>query len=152
MEYRIASEKDIEQLIQSRMDTLRDVNHLDAGYEFSDEFRNASRAYFLKGDQTTVLATDGDMIAGCATMCYLQLMPTYSHPSGKRAHLMNVHTVPALRRKGIAARMVSILIEEAWSRGVTEISLDATEAGRPLYRKLGFHDSGEYMVLEKENT
>ena len=48
--------------------------------------------------------------------------------------------------------MVSILIEEAWSRGVTEISLDATEAGRPLYRKLGFHDSGEYMVLEKENT
>ena len=58
----------------------------------------------------------------------------------------------ALRRKGIAARMVSILIEEAWSRGVTEISLDATEAGRPLYRKLGFHDSGEYMVLEKENT
>ena len=66
--------------------------------------------------------------------------------------LMNVHTVPALRRKGIAARMVSILIEEAWSRGVTEISLDATEAGRPLYRKLGFHDSGEYMVLEKENT
>ena len=76
MEYRIASEKDIELLIQSRMDTLRDVNHLDAGYEFSDEFRNASRAYFLKGDQTTVLATDGDMTAGCATMCYLQLMPT----------------------------------------------------------------------------
>lgn len=32
MEYRIASEKDIELLIQSRMDTLRDVNHLDAGY------------------------------------------------------------------------------------------------------------------------
>ena len=117
MEYRIASEKDIEQLIQSRMDTLRDVNHLDVGYEFSDEFRNASRAYFLEGDQTTVLATDGDMTAGCATMCYLQLMPTYSHPSGKRAHLMNVHTVPALRRKGIAARMVSILIEVAWSRG-----------------------------------
>ena len=83
MEYRIASEKDIEQLIQSRMDTLRDVNHLGAGYEFSDEFLNASRAYFLEGDQTTVLATDGDMTAGCATMCYLQLMPTYSHPSGK---------------------------------------------------------------------
>ena len=152
MEYRIASEKDIELLIQSRMDTLRDVNHLDAGYEFSSEFRDASRAYFLKGDQTTVLATDGDMIAGCATMCYLQLMPTYSHPSGERAHLMNVHTDPARRREGIASRMVSMLIREAWNRGVTEISLDATEAGRPLYRKLGFHDSGEYMVLEKENT
>ena len=149
MEYRIASKKDIELLIQSRMDTLRDVNHLDAGYEFSGEFRDASRAYFLKGDQTTVLATDGDRVAGCATMCYIRLMPTYSHPSGKRAHLMNVHTDPGRRREGIASRMVSMLIEEAWNRGVTEISLDATEAGRPLYRKLGFHDSGEYMVLEK---
>ena len=152
MEYRIASEKDIELLIQSRMDTLRDVNHLDAGYEFSSEFRDASRAYFLKGDQTTVLATDGDRVAGCATMCYLRLMPTYSHPSGKRAHLMNVHTDPGRRREGIASRMVSMLIEEAWNRGVTEISLDATEAGRLLYLKLGFHDSGEYMVLEKEDT
>ena len=149
MEYRIASEKDIELLIQSRMDTLRDVNHLDAGYAFSGEFLDASRDYFLKGDQTTVLATDGDRVIGCATMCYLQLMPTYSHPSGKRAHLMNVHTDPARRREGIASWMVSMLIEEAWNRGVTEISLDATEAGRPLYRKLGFHDSGEYMVLEK---
>ena len=65
---------------------------------------------------------------------------------------MNVYTDAERRRQGIAYRMVSMLIEEAWSRGVTEISLDATEAGRPLYRKLGFHDSGEYMVLEKENT
>ena len=87
---------------------------------------------------------------GCASMCYVELMPTFSHPAGKRAHLMNVWTDPSRRREGIAARMVSMLIEEAWKRGVTEISLDATEAGKPLYRKLGFHGSEEHMVLEKE--
>ena len=59
-------------------------------------------------------------------------------------------TLSALRRQGIARRMVSMLIERAWNRGATEISLDATEAGRPLYRALGFRDSGECMVLEKE--
>lgn len=147
MEYRIASGADIERMMQSRMDTLRAVNSLDADYRFSDGFQEASRKYFLEGDQTTVLAMDGDRVAGCATMCYIELMPTFSHPTGKRAHLMNVYTDPARRREGIAFQMVSLLIDEARNRGVTEISLDATEAGRPLYRKLGFRESGEYMVM-----
>ena len=149
MEYRIASADDMELLVGSRLDTLRAVNRLGTDYRFSDGFVRASREYFLNGDQETVLAVDGGRVLGCATMCYITLMPTFSHPSGKRAHLMNVYTDPALRRQGIAFRMVSMLIENAWKRGATEISLDATEAGRPLYRKLGFRDSGECMVLEK---
>ena len=44
---------------------------------------------------------------------------------------------------------LTLLIEDAWSRGVTEITLDATEEGRPLYNKLGFTDSRECMVLNK---
>ena len=150
MEYRIAGACDIDLLVQSRTDTLRAVNRLDAGYQFSAEFLDASRRYFLEGDQETVLALEDGRVAGCATMCYIDMMPTFSHPTGKRAHLMNVYTDPAMRRQGIAYRMVSMLIECAWNRGATEISLDATEAGRPLYRKLGFTDSGECMVLEKE--
>ena len=149
MEYRIASASDIEQLMQSRMDTLRAVNHLGEDYRFSDEFLAFSRKYFLEGSHSTVLAMDGDRVMGCATMCYLELMPTFSHPSGKRAHLMNVYTDPARRREGIARKMVSMLIDEAWRSGVTEISLDATASGRPLYRSLGFRDSDECMVLEK---
>lgn len=150
MEYRIAAGNDIERMLQSRMDTLRAVNHLANDYQFSDTFQEASRAYFLGGDQTTVLALDGDQVIGCATVCYMEMMPTFSHPTGKRAHLMNVYTDPERRREGIARRMVAMLIDEAWQRGVTEISLDATEAGRPLYRKLGFRDSHECMILEKE--
>ena len=149
MEYRIAADNDVEQMMQSRMDTLRTVNHLGEDYRFSDEFRAASRKFFLEGNQSTVLATDGGRVVGCATMCYMEVMPTFSHPSGKRARLMNVYTDPARRREGIARRMVSMLIDEAWSKGVTEISLDATDSGRPLYRNLGFRDSEECMVLER---
>ena len=149
MEYRMATDRDIGLLVRSRLETLRAVNGLEEDYRFSESFVEAGRKFFLEGDQSTVLALDGDRVAGCATMCYLELMPTFSHPTGKRAHLMNVYTDPARRRQGVAARMVSMLIEEAWNRGVTEISLDATESGRPLYRKLGFRDSDECMVLEK---
>ena len=152
MEYRFAAESDIELVLRSRMDTLRAVNGLEESYRFSRDFQETSRLYFLNGDQDTVLALDGNRVIGCASMCYIRMMPTFSHPTGKRAHLMNVYTDPARRREGIAAKMVSMLIEKAWSKGATEISLDATEAGRPLYRKLGFRDSREYMVLEKQQV
>ena len=147
MEYRMASDRDIDLLVRSRLETLRAVNGLEEDYRFSERFEEASRKYFLEGDQSTVLAMEGDQVVGCATMCFLELMPTFSHPAGKRAHLMNVYTDPSRRREGIAYHMVSVLIDEAWRRNVTEISLDATEAGRPLYRKLGFTDSAECMVL-----
>jgi len=77
----------------------------------------------------------------------MEMMPTFSHPTGKRAHLMNVYTNQDYRRKGIAMRMMELLIIEARDRGVTEISLDATESGRPLYEKCGFKASDECMTL-----
>ncbi|MBE5870805.1 MAG: GNAT family N-acetyltransferase [Lachnospiraceae bacterium] len=80
-------------------------------------------------------------------MGYITIMPTFSHPTGKRAHLMNVYTAKTYRRKGIAGKMLEMLIKEAWERGVTEISLDTTKEGRPLYERFGFEASGEAMVL-----
>ena len=108
---------------------------------------NESRDYFLSGDHLTVLAIDGDDVIGCASMSFIRIMPTFDHPTGKRAHLMNVYTRNEYRRQGIARRMVQLLIEESWKAGVTEISLDATESGRPLYESLGFTDFTECMVL-----
>lgn len=75
------------------------------------------------------------------------MLPTADHPTRLRAHLMNVYTAPAFRRRGIARMLVTALMDEARQRGATEISLDATEAGRPLYRSLGFRESGGAMTL-----
>ena len=63
---------------------------------------------------------------------------------------MNVYTKKEYRRQGIARRMVELLIKETWEKGATEISLDATESGRPLYESLGFTDSEECMVLTRK--
>lgn len=43
--------------------------------------------------------------------------------------------------------MIRMLIEEAKGRDVTEISLDATDAGRPLYKSLGFEENAAGMTL-----
>lgn len=149
VEYRIAEKEDIEQMMFSRLEMLKVVNNLPADYIYSDTIVSESRDYFLNGDQTTVLAIDNEIVVGCASISYMRIMPTFSHPSGKRAHLMNVYTKRAYRRQGIARRMCEMLIKDAWEKGVTEISLDATTSGRPLYKSLGFSDSEECMVLTK---
>ena len=150
MEIRIADKQDIDLMMSSRLEMLKEVNSLDADYLYSESFVEESRRYFLEGDQTTVLVLDGERVIGCATICYITIMPTFSHPTGKRAHLMNVYTAKEFRGQGIGKKMVDLLIEDAWNKGATEISLDATESGRPLYRKCGFEDSGECMILVKE--
>jgi len=150
MEIRIATKNDIELLMSSRLEMLKVVNDLPQDYEYTDEFVNESRDYFLNGDHTTVLAIDNGEVVGCASMSYMRIMPTFSHPTGRRAHLMNVYTRDEYRRRGIARQMCGILIEEAWNRGATEISLDATTMGRPLYESLGFTASSEGMVLTKD--
>ena len=147
MEIKKTSPNDIENLMEIRLEMLRVVNNLKDSENFSDKLIKCSRKYFLHGDQTTVFAMEGDKIAGCATLSYINIMPTFSHPTGKRAHLMNVYTREAFRRRGVGKLMVQFLIDEAKSRGVTEISLDATQMGHPLYKSLGFNDNSEGMNL-----
>ena len=147
---RIATKDDIQDLMSSRLEMLKVVNQLPADYEYSEEMIAESREYFLRGDHITVLAIDGENVVGCASVSFFRIMPTFSHPTGKRAHLMNVYTRQEYRRRGIARKMVELLIDESWKAGATEISLDTTESGRPFYESMGFADSTECMVLTKE--
>ena len=149
VEIRIATKDDIELLMSSRLEMLKVVNNRPADYEYTEEIVRESRDYFLNGDHITVLAIDDGKVIGCASMSFMWIMPTFSHPTGKRAHLMNVYTRSEYRRQGIARKMVNMLIDETWKRGATEISLDATTMGRPLYESLGFTNSTEGMVLTR---
>ena len=150
MQIRIATKEDIDLLMSSRLEMLKVVNDLPSDYQYDEVIVNESRDYFLNGDHVTVLAIDNGEVIGCASMSFMRIMPTFSHPTGRRAHLMNVYTRNEYRRQGIARKMVEILIDETWKRGATEISLDATTMGRPLYESLGFKASTEGMVLTRD--
>lgn len=141
-----ATAADLDRVISSRIEMLKVVNNLSDNTEFDKEFISNTKEYLCNSNQTTLLAVDDEVI-GCATICYINVLPTFDHPSGNRAHIMNVYTRDNYRRQGIAFQMMKILIEEAEQKGVTEISLDATELGRPLYEKCGFVKTEEGMVF-----
>ena len=142
-----ATDREFDQVISTRLEMLKVVNNLPENAVFSQDFINSTKEYFKSPCQTTVLSVHENEVVGCATICYVTVMPTFDHPSGKRAHIMNVYTRRSYRKQGIAFRMMGMLIEEAKQKGVSEISLDATESGRPLYKKCGFVNTEEGMVL-----
>ena len=131
-----------------RLDCLRAVGRLQKGHTFSQAFITETRDFLRCADQTTLLALDGQLPIACATLCYKRCIPTLGHPTGRRAHLMNVYTAEGYRRQGIARQLLLALHEEAHQRGVTEITLDATDEGRKLYESLGYQVSSECMVLD----
>lgn len=148
--YKITSASDLETLISIRLEMLLQVNNLPSDYSFSKDFVNETKEYYENGNQTTVLAFDSETqkAIGCATLSYIYIMPTFDHPTGKRGHLMNVYSNPDYRRKGIGKTMVQLLIDEGKKKGITEISLDATQMGEKLYSAMGFSKNDAAMVLE----
>ena len=49
-----------------------------------------------------------------------------------------MYTAPEYRRQGIALHTLDLLVRDAKERGVSQITLEATDMGRALYEKYGF--------------
>lgn len=62
--------------------------------------------------------------------------------------MMLVH--PEYRRRGIAKALMERAIQSLQGRGVKCIKLDATPAGEPVYRQLGFEPEWELQRWERE--
>ena len=93
------------------------------------------------------LVFDGEKFVGTGGISFFRVMPTFNNPSGNKAYIMNMYTSPCYRRKGIAYKTLDLLVLLAKERKITSISLEATEIGRPLYKKYGFIKMNDEMEL-----
>jgi GNAT superfamily N-acetyltransferase len=59
-----------------------------------------------------------------------------------------VATDPGHRGRGLAGRLSAHLVDWAWQQGCKTIALDASDAGRPVYERLGFQVAGFTAELE----
>ena len=150
IEYRRATPDMLNTLVATRIEVLRAANRLAPDADMT-EVEVQSRRYYRKaladGSHTALLAFDGDTFVGAGGVSYYRVMPTWHNPSGIKAYIMNMYVRPEYRRRGIATQLLNRLIEDAQQRGVTQISLESTDAGRPLYEKSGFQPMPREMEL-----
>lgn len=152
LEYRKATIADLEILTETRITVLRAANRLTEDVDMT-EVEAESYQYYKKaltdGTHVAYLVFDGEKFAGAGGVSFYQVMPTYHNPTGRKAYIMNMYTAPEYRRKGIAFQTLDLLVKEAKQQGITAISLEATQMGRPLYEKYGFVKMNDEMELIK---
>ncbi|MCC8161672.1 MAG: GNAT family N-acetyltransferase, partial [Lachnospiraceae bacterium] len=81
-----------------------------------------------------------------------QEMPSPDNLTGRCAYLMNVYTIPAMRRRGIRKVVVEWLLQEAKRCGAGKIYLEASESAYPLYKEIGFCEMDGYLKYMKEDA
>ena len=149
--YKKATMKDLHILVQSRLETLRAANGLEEDTELG-EVEAESAQYYAKsldsGRHVAYLVYDAHRVIGTGGISFYQVMPTYHNATGRKAYVMNMYTNPAYRRRGIARKLLKLLVAEAADRGIGQVALEATESGRPLYEKCGFVQARSEMELQ----
>ncbi len=149
-EYKKAAIADLDELVKTRVIVLRAANKLSDDVDMST-VEKESYAYYKRaletGEHIAYLVYDNGTFIGAGGVSFYQVMPTYHNPTGKKAYIMNMYTVPDYRRQGIAIHTLDLLVNDAKKQGVLQIALEATDMGRPLYEKYGFVKMEDEMEL-----
>jgi GNAT superfamily N-acetyltransferase len=150
-EYRRADGRDVDALVDLRIDFMRLVKDIGPEDEarwrselcsrFESELASGAMVAWICLEEGRVVATSGLANPRDARIRReLGLLPG-------EALIFNMFTRPECRRRGLASELLRRSIEEARALGAVALRLRPTEDGRPLYSRFGFVDSGEDMLL-----
>ncbi|MEE1789877.1 GNAT family N-acetyltransferase [Streptomyces sp. BE308] len=151
---RSADMGDIEELVRLRGCLLSSGSGAQVARtpEEDDLWKRAYRAWLgrvLAGEEETVhvsVVGGAHALAACAVAVVDQRAPTVRCPSGRSGWVQTVVVDPASRHRGLGARVMDHALGWLRAAGAEAVVLQTTEAGSPLYRRLGFRPSGEELL------
>lgn len=113
--------------------------------------RAADAAYFgsaLTTDEAAVwLARRGEDALGSVALSFYRSSPKPWYMQERYAYLSSMYVTREERGHGLGRHLLTAALDHARASGVTSVSLHATEAGRPLYAKVGFSETGEMRLI-----
>jgi GNAT superfamily N-acetyltransferase len=136
--YRKAGMCDIPELMRLRAEFLAGVNGRAAPEAYEGNLREYLETALADGGFAAWLAEEDGRVVATSGVCFYRIAPNFTNPTGRIAYIVNMYTIPACRRRGLASELLGRLIEEARARGCGKLALNATEEGRKVYEKFGF--------------
>lgn len=151
---REASENDISFMATHHKEMFKEIweqkgEHLDT--ERASEVENAyahKLAMEMGGGicKAWVVEDEGRIISSGA-ITFISLAPNPSDLSSKVAYLHSMYTEKSHRNRKHAQRIVNTMIEYCRANGIKRILLNASDAGKPVYQKIGFRSAPDTMRL-----
>ena len=150
--YRKMDKNDLDIFVKLRFAFLYEFNH-EATEKNKETIKKSLESYFeaaiSKNEFIGIVCEYEGNVISSAYMAISEKPANFHFINGKIGTLLNVYTHPEYRKNGITSHILKMIIDEAKKENLSEIELLATEAGEPLYRKLGFTESEmKYMKLE----
>jgi len=142
IEFGIAEKTDIDELIRLRIKYMID----DFGSVSEEEREGMEKQlpdYFrrkLEDELIAFTARENDRIVAVAYLHIIEMPANSILLSGLYGDVLSVYTEPEYRGKGLCTQLMKNLVEYGRKRGLGRIDLSATDAGYPIYKKIGFED------------
>lgn len=94
----------------------------------------------LNKDLFAYVCREKDKIAGCCFLYIMEKPPSPTFINGITGTVLNVYTKPEYRKKGIAGKLIKLLLSDSEKMGLDFVELKATDAGYNLYKSIGFEN------------
>ena len=137
-----ACQHDIPELIRMRIAYL--VCDCGLGAEGNKEkIESKLKDYFarkLGKELIAFTAKDGDRIVSVVYLHIIEMPASTFVLNGFYGRILSVYTEPEYRGKGLCTSLMKQMVAYAKEEGINRLDLGATEAGYPIYKKVGFSD------------
>ncbi len=146
---RHATTADIETVMRHRRSMFLDMGRKDdenvaAAMVTSRQFfseRLASGRY-----RAWLVESEGNVIAGAGVIIF-DYHSSPLDPTARRPMVVNVFTERNHRRRGIARKLMEVIIAWCKEEGFHSVLLHASDEGKPLYESLGFKPTNEMRLM-----
>ncbi len=93
------------------------------------------------------LVQDGGQTVASGAITFASLVPVPNDTQHTVAYLHSMYTEKNFRGRKLARQIIAQAVTYCRTKGIRRIILNASDAGRPLYEKLGFVSSPETMRM-----
>ena len=142
--YRRLTEEDLAIFIEMRITQLREEGAKD-DIDLRPALNDYYRRHLHDGTFVSWLALDGEKIVGTSGMSFVEKPPYFGCPSGKIGLISSMYTDPSYRRRGIAKKLLTKVMDDARKYGCGAIQITASDMGVKLYTACGFVHNGNFM-------
>lgn len=103
--------------------------------KYKELYLEEKACHYLVYENDSVVACGGAVIKEDVPFCFFKT-PMYGY-------IIDVYCIPEKRRNGYSTKIMEELLKWLKSKGVHTVKLKPSAAGKNLYEKFGFRDSGE---------